>query len=64
MKELTAGLLQMKLSYGLAFSLDSNAKAELKEPVMWKDDNKGEVQVHHSINEYEFMKTKEKLKTT
>ena len=61
MKELTVGLMQMKLSFDLAVALDPNAKAELPDPLIWDDDGRGEIQVRHHFNYQEILTTKEKL---
>ena len=61
MKELTVAIIQMKLSYDLAVDLDPSAKAVLPDPLIWNDDGKGEIQVTHSFNDQEIMKTKETL---
>lgn len=66
MKELTAVILQSKLSYDILKALDPTAKADVKK-LVWDDDNKGEVSVTHSIfvgkSELKIMQTRNRKRT-
>lgn len=63
MKELTALVMHCKLTMDAGELLAGEVgEAVLRNPLIWKDDGKGEIEVSHSINEIEIMTTKEIVK--
>ena len=61
MKELTSVILHSKMTMDIGTTLAGGeiGKAVLPNPLVWKDDGKGEVEVRHSINETPIMISRE-----